>query len=213
MATDVAESALSIPAADTVPIGNHYDKYAAKNPIARKLMTGFMAALDASLPAEPPANVFEIGMGEGEVAERIRTRYGAVAIAGLDLPDDGLAQHWTHRSLVGLFGDAGALPIRDDSCDLVLAIEVLEHLPDPRAALRELARIARRDVVLSVPNEPIWRALNLVRGSYLRSFGNTPGHIQHWSARSFSAMISEYFDVVSVAKPLPWTVVRARAKR
>ncbi len=195
-----------------MPIGNHYDKYAAKNPIARKLMSGFMAALDAALPSETPTTVFELGMGEGEVADRIVARYGDVVFTGLDLPDAGLASHWRDRRLDGLFGDASALPIRDGSCDLVLAIEVLEHLPDPQAALLELARVARRDVVVSVPNEPTWRLLNMVRGTYLKELGNTPGHIQHWSAKSFTAMVGEYFDVVSVAKPLPWTVVRARAR-
>ena len=63
-------------AAVEVPIGNHYDKYAAKNPIARKLMAGFMTALDAALPNTKPATVFELGMGEGEVTERVRARYG-----------------------------------------------------------------------------------------------------------------------------------------
>ncbi len=195
-----------------VPIGNHYDKYAAKNPIARKLMDGFMAALDGALPSAPPETVFELGMGEGEIVDRVRDRYGAVFITGLDLPDPGLAHHWHERKIDGLFGDAGSLPVRDHSMDLVLAIEVLEHLPDPAAALRELARVARRDVVVSVPNEPTWRALNLVRGSYIGALGNTPGHIQHWSAKRFAALVAEHFDVVKVAKPLPWTVVTARAR-
>src|SRR3954465_15637226 len=109
-----------------VPIGNHYDKYASKNPIARRMMDGFMRALDAALPDRAPTSVFELGMGEGEIAERVRARYGEVLITGLDLPDDGLAQDWNERNLTGLFGDAGALPVRDHSVDLVLAIEVLE---------------------------------------------------------------------------------------
>ena len=94
----------------------------------------------------------------------------------------------------------------------MLAVEVLEHLPDPAGALRELARIARRDIVVSVPNEPTWRALNLVRGSYISDWGNTPGHIQHWSSKRFSTLVGEHFDVVTVRKPLPWTVVTARAR-
>jgi ubiquinone/menaquinone biosynthesis C-methylase UbiE len=196
----------------SVPIGNHYDKYASTNPVARRLMYGFMRALDSALPTRAPASVFELGMGEGEIAERIRGRYGKVAMIGLDLPDDGLAGHWHERGLVGVFGDAGAVPIRDHSVDLVLAIEVLEHLPDPAAALRELARIAARDVVVSVPNEPTWRALNLVRGSYIGDWGNTPGHIQHWSAKRFAALVADHFDVVAVSRPLPWTVVTARSR-
>ena len=80
-----------------VPIGNHYDKYAAKNPIARRLMDGFMRALDDALPADPPRSVFELGMGEGEIADRIRNRYGNVLLTGLDLPDAGLAGEWRAR--------------------------------------------------------------------------------------------------------------------
>ena len=40
-----------------VPTGNTYDKYASKNPIERRLMTGFFAALDALVPSTPPASV------------------------------------------------------------------------------------------------------------------------------------------------------------
>lgn len=198
--------------ATSVPIGNHYDKYASKNPIARRLMAGFMRALDDALPSLTPATVLEIGVGEGEIAERVHSRYPDAAIVGLDLPDPALADEWRSRPLHGLFTDAAALPVRDRSIDLVMAIEVLEHLPEPEAALRELARVARRDVVLSVPREPVWRALNLARGSYLKEWGNTPGHIQHWSANGFRNLVGRYFDVVEVAHPLPWTLVHATAR-
>jgi ubiquinone/menaquinone biosynthesis C-methylase UbiE len=195
-----------------VPIGNHYDKYATKNPIARRLMEGFMRAFDDALPNAVPSTVLEIGVGEGEIADRVHARYPDATVVGLDLPDPALAQEWQARSLRGVFCDAGSVPVRDASIDLVLAIEVLEHLPDPGAALRELARVARGDVVVSVPREPLWRVLNLARGSYIRDLGNTPGHIQHWSAASFRALVQEHFDVVSIAQPLPWTVVRARTR-
>lgn len=198
--------------APAVPIGNHYDKYASKNPIARRLMAGFMRALDAALPASTPATVLEIGVGEGEIAGRVHERYPGATIVGLDLPDPALAGEWRDRPLHGVFTDAAALPVRDRSIDLVLAIEVLEHLPQPDDALRELARVARRDVVLSVPREPVWRALNLVRGSYLAAGGNTPGHIQHWSASGFRDLVGRHFEVVAVAHPLPWTLVQARAR-
>ena len=85
--------------------------------------------------------------------------------------------------------------------DLVLAIEVLEHVPDPAAALRELARVARRDVVLSVPREPIWRAANMARGKYWGDLGNTPGHIQHWSRAGFVRLVGAHLEVVDGAQP------------
>ncbi len=197
---------------EEVPTGNTYDKYASKNPVERRLMAGFFAALDASLPAATPASILEVGVGEGEVTERVASRWPGAHIVGLDLPDPELASHWAGRGFAPLFGDIGRLPFRDDQFDLVLAIEVLEHVPFPELALAEIARVARRHVVVSVPREPIWRAANLARGKYPRDLGNTPGHINHWGKRSFAEMVGRRLHVRSVHTPLPWTMVAAEVR-
>ena len=203
-----------MPGADTdVPTGNTYDKYASKNPIERRLMDGFFACLDRALPAAAPRRILEVGVGEAEVAHRVRGRYPDAAFVGIDLPDAFLASTWAARGLSGAFADIAHLPFPDATFDLVLAIEVLEHVPDPDAALTELARLATGDLVLSVPREPIWRIANLARGKYVRSLGNTPGHIQHWSKGGFARLVGNRFDVRSVAAPFPWTMAAARAVR
>ena len=48
-----------------------------------------------------------------------------------------------------------------------------------------MARVARRWLLVSVPHEPLWRALNVARGAYLRELGNTPGHLNHWTRAAF----------------------------
>jgi len=153
-----------------------------------------------------------VGIGEGEITERVSDRYPDASVAGLDLPDPELAAHWSTRGVTAVFGDVDALPFPDDAFDLVLAIEVLEHVPSPDAALREIARVARADVVLSVPREPLWRAANMGRGKYWSAFGNTPGHIQHWGKRPFADLVARHFDVTAVHSPVPWTMVAARAR-
>jgi len=195
-----------------VPTGNTYDKYASANPIERRLMARFMARFDAMLPVRTPARVLEVGVGEGQIAARVRERYPGAAIAGIDLPDPSLADHWRTRALPGAFADIVALPFPDASFDLVLAIEVLEHVPQPDAALREIARVAAGDVLVSVPREPLWRVANIARGKYLAALGNTPGHVQHWSRRRFTAVVGCVLDVTAVSNPPPWTMVAARVR-
>lgn len=195
-----------------VPTGNAYDKYATRNPIERRLMAGFLAALDGSLPDDPPATVLEVGVGEGEVSARLRGRYEAATIVGVDLPDPARHLDWRVRGVVGLFADIVRLPFPSRSFDLIMAIEVLEHVPDPAAALRELARLSRGHLVLSVPREPVWRVANMARGRYLSALGNTPGHIQHWSRRRFVGLVRSQFDIVSVHSPFPWTMIGARSR-
>lgn len=192
------------------PTGNAYDKYGTSNPVERRVMQQFLACLDATLPSATPRRVLEVGTGEGEILGRLRARWPDAALTALDLPEPRLAAHWRDRGLTGLFGSADALPFPDASADLVVAVEVLEHVPDPDAALAEIARVAAGDVVLSVPREPLWRLLNLARGRYVGAFGNTPGHVQHWSTAAFTRLVARHLDVVEVRRPLPWTVVRAR---
>jgi hypothetical protein len=90
------------------------------------------------------------------------------------------------------------------------AIEVLEHVPEPEATLSEMARVAERHLLVSVPREPIWRTLNMARGAYLRDLGNTPGHLNHWSKVGFVSLLSRYGTVEEVRTPLPWTMALVR---
>ena len=110
-------------------------------------------------------------------------------------------------------GSAYALPFRDDSFDTVLCSEVLEHLEHPVDALRELNRVARRHIILTVPREPLWRIGNMARFKYWRALGNTPTHIQHWNPSSFRQMVQEQMPVTTVAVPVMWTMLLCEKKR
>ena len=56
-----------------------------------------------------------------------------------------------------------ALDPNRDSAELIVCCEVMEHLGDPEAALETLASLASPWAIVSVPREPLWRALNLAR--------------------------------------------------
>lgn len=99
-----------------------------------------------------------------------------------------------------------------ERADLIVCCEVLEHLDDPRKGLAALQRIVTGHLVVSVPREPLWRILNMMRGKYLQDFGNTPGHIQHWTASGFERLIGEHFDILEVRKPMPWTMLLCTPK-
>ena len=196
----------------TTPTGNSYDKYGVEHPIERRLVDGFLRALDDVLPEQPPARVLEVGVGEGEISERVRKRFPEATVIGIDLLDLELADEWRRRGGLGAFADVMALPFPDASFDLVLGIEVLEHVPVPAQALMEIRRVGTDSFVLSVPREPIWRIANVARGRYVRDLGNTPGHVNHWTTRGFRRLVDAYVDVEATRTPFPWTVVSARRR-
>lgn len=103
----------------------------------------------------------------------------------------------------------------DESFDLIFLLEVLEHLDYPDKGLAELHRIIKKDgyLILGVPREPLWCVLNMARGKYLRHFGNTPGHLNHWSTFTLKRYIKKHFGPIRAVKtPLPWTLVLAKKK-
>lgn len=195
----------------SVPTGNVVHKEATKNPIERRMVNGFAAALQQALPASA-SRVLEVGCGEGRQLTAIGARYPAADLIGLDLPDVDLEDAWGDVPSHMVQASALELPFADATFDLVLAIEVLEHLPDPAQAIREIARVANDVVVVSVPWEPVWRLGNLARGRYIGALGNTPGHIQHFSRRGLLALTRGALDVDLVLRPVPWTMIRGRAR-
>jgi 2-polyprenyl-3-methyl-5-hydroxy-6-metoxy-1,4-benzoquinol methylase len=194
----------------TVPTGNTYDKYGSQNPVVRRLMAGFEGDLDDLFRRATPESVLDVGCGEGVLTERWAASLGDRPVVGIDLDDPKLADEWSTRQRPNLsfqVNPASDLPFDDGSFDLAAAIEVLEHVPDPERTVAEMARVAKRHLLVSVPREPLWRMLNVARGAYVRDLGNTPGHLNHWSARGFRRLLERHGRIIEARAPFPWTML------
>jgi len=198
-------------------IGNAYNKYDSRNPIVRWMMNGFESSLSEFVAQASPSSIHEIGCGEGYWV--LRWNEQGFAARGCDFSRSviEIAQdNARHRGLSPLLFEPRSIYDLDagqDSADLVVCCEVLEHLEDPEAGLRALQRVVKQHLIVSVPREPLWCALNMARGKYLAHWGNTPGHIQHWSKPGFTQLVSNYFEIIETRSPLPWTMLLCRPRQ
>ncbi|MFZ1995985.1 MAG: class I SAM-dependent methyltransferase [Solirubrobacteraceae bacterium] len=199
-----------------VPTGNTYDKYGSTNPVVRRLMAGFERTLDDLFRIAAPATILDVGCGEGVLTEQWADRIDPAPptrIVGIDLEDPKLGAEWARRrrpNLTFAAMEVEHLAFADGEFELVAATEVLEHVRQPQLALTEMARVASRYLLVSVPHEPWWRMLNMARGAYLRELGNTPGHLNHWTRRSFVNLLGRYGEVTEIRAPFPWTMLLVR---
>ncbi|MGB0872936.1 MAG: class I SAM-dependent methyltransferase [Solirubrobacterales bacterium] len=196
--------------ADAVVTGNTYDKYGSKNPLVRRMMDNFEGTLDELFDRAAPNSILDVGCGEGVLTHQWAEKLGDGRIVGIDLDEPELQSAWQHRQRPNLeyrVLEATKLPFADGEFEVATAIEVLEHVPEPASTIAEMARVAEKFMLVSVPREPLWRALNMARGSYLKDLGNTPGHVNHWSKRAFVKELSAVGSVVEARSPFPWTML------
>ncbi len=187
--------------------------------IGSKLLDGYFRAvhelIEESLTVDGQA--LEIGCGAGFSTKRLRDMLPThVEFEASEYVEHLLPHAKKLNPLVHIYHDSVYdLSKKDHSVDMVFLLEVLEHLDHPKAALKEIKRIVKPGgyIILGVPREPLWRILNMARLKYLKDFGNTTGHLNHWSKTSISDLISrEFGQVVAVRSPLPWTIVLAQKK-
>ncbi|HEY2572223.1 MAG TPA: class I SAM-dependent methyltransferase [Solirubrobacteraceae bacterium] len=198
---------------DGVVTGNTYDKYGSTNPVVRRLMGSFERTLGELIERAEPRSLLDVGCGEGVLVHRWALSMPATRVVGIDLEEESIQAGWSQRQAPNLeyrTMPAEDLPFAEDEFDVATAIEVLEHVPDPEHTVAEMARCAERHLLVSVPREPLWRMLNMARGAYLGQLGNTPGHLNHWSKRSFSRLLAQHGEVVELRSPFPWTMLLVR---
>jgi ubiquinone/menaquinone biosynthesis C-methylase UbiE len=198
--------------------GTEYDfrtKYTSTNMVSRALLNGFFSSLRDLTSDLPVRHVLEVGCGEGFSTQKLRHMLPESAeLQAVDVEDRLIDEARRRNPTVRIdHGSIYTLPHSNGALDLVLALEVLEHLDEPDKGLRELCRVSGRWILLSVPREPIWRVLNMARGKYLGHLGNTPGHIQHWSTASFRRFVGRFAEIRKVMTPLPWTMVLAEVSQ
>ena len=199
-----------MPGAPATPPDCFQTKYTSSNPVSRRLVGGFFDALARAVGStERVKRVLEVACGEGVSTKRLRGMLPPdVELRASDV--DSVRVDAARARNPGVTIDVESiydLSCEDGSFDLVVALEVLEHLDDPARGLGEVCRASRRWVICSVPREPLWRALNLARLCYVADLGNTPGHLNHWSAAGFTRFVGDHLRVRRRLLPVPWTMI------
>jgi 2-polyprenyl-3-methyl-5-hydroxy-6-metoxy-1,4-benzoquinol methylase len=196
-----------------VKSGNFFNKYTSQTLAARLSMRGFKTSLLELAKMTNVNRVHEVGCGEGYLTTFLSEQ--GFEVSGSDLCENiiKIARQSSNDDTQFFQRDIFKLNPLHDSAPLIICCEVLEHVEDPKSALIAVSQVASPWVIFSVPREPLWRILNVLSLRYITAFGNTPGHINHWSSDSFINMIENKFEIIAVRKPLPWTMVLARRKK
>ena len=151
-------------------------------------------AIFASLVGGPGRRVLDLGCRTGALTQHYATGNDVV---GVDVDNEALARASERLGIETVWADAeDRLPFDDDSFDVVVAGELLEHLADPAAAIANARRVLRPGgrFVGSVPNAfRLKSRVAYARGRYPGDCD--PTHLQLFTPGALRSLLGDFEDV------------------
>ena len=187
----------------------NYIKHSSQHPIRRWMIDSFYIKLIEGIKPVNVSTVLDVGAGEGFTLDRLSNAKIGKKLIGVDNSEKAVKLGKRLFSTLDLrTGDIYNLSFSGDSMDLIICTEVLEHLDHPRKALKELIRVSKKYLILSVPNEPFFRLKNLIIGRNVRRLGSTKNHVNHWTSWGFEKFVKEEkVKILSCNHPFPFTLL------
>lgn len=152
----------------------------------------------ALIPDEPLVEVLDLGCATGATGHALKQQRPDVRVTGIEL-DEALAKEASTRLDRVLVADCmqGLQALHDEQrqFDLVVCGDILEHLTDPWAALRRIRQLARRYVIVSLPNvahfSTIWSLLVSKRFPYRDRGVHDRTHLRFFAAANLPELFAQ----------------------
>jgi len=135
-------------------------------------------------------DILDLGCGEGITLERLIKNFPGRNIHGIDIMPENIEVCKSFQ-LPARLGNVCSLGVRDSSQDVVLFLEVLEHLSEPGIAIREIHRILRPGgrVLILFPNDRMFFFSRLITLRLKEAFYD-PGHVRQWTIADVARLVS-----------------------
>ena len=183
---------------------DNYQKHTSKNPLKKFFISNFFNILLNQIKNLRIQSFLDVGCGEGFTLNKLKENKIGKVHEGIDYSREAISLgKKAYPDLHISEGNIYNLKYKDNSFDLVICSEVLEHLEDPQKALKELSRVSKKYILLSVPNEPWFYIFNYTQ------WGKDIDHINKWTSLGFKKFIQQNSSakILSLKTPFPWTVV------
>jgi 2-polyprenyl-3-methyl-5-hydroxy-6-metoxy-1,4-benzoquinol methylase len=149
------------------------------------------------------APILDFGCGSGALVKALRAR--GIEAYGIELDREAINKSLSPEvtDFITHYDGTFPMPFRDRQFESVTAIEVLEHVPDFEAALSELARVARHNFIVTVPDMsaiPVCHHNHVVPWHLLEAT-----HVNFFTQASLERILKRYFNKVEIARISPTT--------
>ena len=134
--------------------------------------------------------IVDIACGEGITLEKLHRAFPEREVLGIDILTENIDICRRHGCQVEQ-GDVYDLPLLSRSVDLVLFMEVIEHLEHPETAIKEIHRVLVPGgrLVIVFPNDRFFKIARILTFRF-REAAYDPGHVRQWTPNDMQGFLN-----------------------
>lgn len=141
--------------------------------------------------------VLDVASGAGYGTKLLADR-GAKSVYGIDISNEAIKyakKTYGGKNVTFIRGDAYAVPLGDHAVDMVVSLETIEHLSDPKKFLKEAKRVLKPQgiLIVSTPNAPVYNKIS-----------KNPFHLTELTINKFSDALGRFFKNVDLYSQINW---------
>lgn len=145
--------------------------------------------------------ILDFGCGTGVLLKKLRDQ--GLEVHGIELNTPLIKESLLSEAkpFINLYSGQFPLPFKDQAFNSVISLEVIEHIPDYGMAIKELARIVKNKMIVSIPDIssiPICCHNNVVPWHILEAT-----HVNFFTQNSLGKLLEQYFTKVSFIRIAP----------
>lgn len=134
-----------------MPETTNYKKHQNQNPLQKALIDNFYTELFKMVKPLRAKTILDVGCGEGFTLQKLKEKGIGLKNEGIDYSHDAVEMgNKIYPELKIKQGDVYKLDYKNESFELVICTEVLEHLDNPKKAIDEIRRVSSKYIVFSV---------------------------------------------------------------
>jgi len=174
--------------------------------LKRIFLERFLKTILEEIRYSKAKTILDLGCGEGYPDEYFFKNLPGLKLIGIDKNENLLKN--ARKKNPGCFYQTGNilnLPFKKWQFDLVLVMEVLEHMRNPEKIILQTKKIAPK-AIYTVPFEPWFSFCCFLSGNYLSRLGRHPDHLNFWNKRSFKQVLDKFFRKVKIRITFPWLI-------
>lgn len=188
----------------------HQKKYQTVNFLKRFFIFLFLKKTASLIKEIKAKKILDIGCGEGQVINFLKKENSTLKFTGFDVSKEAVDR--VKKILPEeKFSVANIYQVdkifQNQGFDLVLILEVLEHLKQPDLALGKLKKLKTRYFLFSVPKEPWFSFGNFLMGKNITRLGRDKDHRWFWKREEFLDLLKQDFKIIKLINNPFWTIV------